>query len=159
MAKKEQALTLRQKIFCEEYLANGRVGTAAAKAAGYSLRSANTQASNLLTFDHIKNYIAEKEKDFVKTTHIDYAYKIRKLANVVQTYLPQDNTPIDSDPIKARIVLEYIKVAIAAIQEMNRMQGDYAAEKRVNANFNLDADMEKLKQVMDDLLAKYRREY
>ena len=41
-------LTEKQDAFCDEYVANGGQGTAAAKAAGYAEKSAHVEANRLL---------------------------------------------------------------------------------------------------------------
>jgi len=55
----DAGLTDRQERFCREYLANGMNGEAAAVAAGYSARSAKTQAADLLALPNISERITE----------------------------------------------------------------------------------------------------
>ena len=55
------ALTVRQKKFVEAYLQSG-IGKEAAIAAGYSRRSAEQQASRLLSMPEVQAYRRELEK-------------------------------------------------------------------------------------------------
>lgn len=56
-------ITDKQRLFVQEYLANGRNGTAAAIAAGYSPRSARGTASRLLTNENIRSLVQDEERD------------------------------------------------------------------------------------------------
>jgi len=150
-------LTEMQEKFCEEYLKNGRHLANAARVAGYAKTTLYSTPHKLINKPHIKKYLDSRLAAVRKEYKVDFDYKIGKLAKVVKAYLPENDDL--SDPEGTRVALEKVKVAISAIQELNKMQGDYAAEKRANVNINLDADMEKLKQVMDELVAKYRKEY
>lgn len=51
-----------QKAFCDEYLINGGNGTQAAIKAGYSKKTAGSQANDLLKRPHVLSYIAERQK-------------------------------------------------------------------------------------------------
>lgn len=53
-------MTQRQEKFIDEFILNGGNGTAAARAAGYSARSARTTASKLLSDNEIRAAIDEQ---------------------------------------------------------------------------------------------------
>lgn len=59
------------------------------------------------------------------------------------------------------VIPECAKTAIAAIAELNKMQGDYSAEKRanVNLNVNVDADLKRASEILDEVKQKYKCEY
>lgn len=56
------ALLAKQRAFCVAYLANGFNATAAAKEAGYSARTAESQGSRLLRNAKVAAYLASKTK-------------------------------------------------------------------------------------------------
>ena len=76
------ALTVRQKKFVEEYLRMG-IGKEAAIAAGYSRRSAEQQASRLLTMPEVQAYRRELEKKLFDELGISEAWIGRRLVEVV----------------------------------------------------------------------------
>lgn len=146
-----EEMTPRQLIFCEAYLANGHCGSAAARAAGYkSITASGTvlkQKGVIAYLDKRKNAVAIKYQ-------VNYDYKIKKLAVVVEEYLPTTESGAGIE-----LEADKVRIAIEAIKELNKMQGDYAAEKRSNVNINVDIDIERGKQIMSTLVAEYSRDY
>jgi len=76
------ALTVRQKKFVEEYLRTG-IGKQAAIAAGYSKRSAEQQASRLLSMPEVQAYRRELEKKLFDELGISEAWIGRRLVEIV----------------------------------------------------------------------------
>lgn len=77
------ALTVRQKKFVEEYLKTG-IGKQAAIAAGYSKRSAEQQASRLMSMPEVQAYRRELEKKLFDELGISEAWIGRRLVEVVE---------------------------------------------------------------------------
>jgi len=76
------ALTVRQKKFVEAYLQTG-IGKEAAIAAGYSKRSAEQQASRLLSMPEVQKYRRELERKLFDELGISEAWIGRRLVEVV----------------------------------------------------------------------------
>ncbi len=76
------ALTVRQKKFVEAYLQSG-IGKEAAIAAGYSRRSAEQQASRLLSTPEVQAYRRELEKKLFDELGISEAWIGRRLVEIV----------------------------------------------------------------------------
>jgi phage terminase small subunit len=144
----------KEKLFVDAYLANGRVGTKAVIAAGYSHKAAKVQASKLLRRPHIQAAIAEHDKKIVtsikKSVKGSASWKRRKLIKIADI--------LSSSGIDAKSA----KSVIGAIAELNKMDGHYSAEKVVNHNYNADTDIETLKSEtakQEEILAKHRKEF
>ena len=73
------ALTDKQKRFCEEYLIDLNA-TQAAIRAGYSPKSAEQTASRLLRNVKVQEYIAKRQKELSRSTHITQERVIKELA-------------------------------------------------------------------------------
>lgn len=76
------ALTVRQKKFVDAYLQSG-IGKEAAIAAGYSRRSAEQQASRLLSMPEVQAYRRELEKKLFDELGISEAWIGRRLVEIV----------------------------------------------------------------------------
>ncbi|OZI09596.1 hypothetical protein BWI93_03165 [Siphonobacter sp. BAB-5385] len=87
----EVKLSEKQKRFCDEYLIDLN-GTQAAIRAGYSLRTANEQAAQLLQRPHIKAYIEERKSQL--NQQLENKYLINK----------------------ERVLLEYARIAFADLR-------------------------------------------
>ena len=81
------ALNPRQKRFVEEYLRLGS-GKAAAVAAGYSARSAEQQASRLLTMPEVQAYRREMEQKLFDEMGISKAWIGRRLVDIIERNTP-----------------------------------------------------------------------
>lgn len=73
------ALTPKQKRFCEEYLIDLNA-TQAAIRAGYSPKTAEQTASRLLRNVKVQEYIAKRQKELSRSTHITQERVIKELA-------------------------------------------------------------------------------
>ncbi len=70
MPNSKNILTPQQKLFCDKYVANKFNGKQAAISAGYSKNGAEVNASKLLTYNKVKDYIAkitQKHYDLAKS--------------------------------------------------------------------------------------------
>ena len=66
-------MTDQQRLFADQYLILNN-GTKAAIAAGYSEKSARSQASQLLVLEEIENYIEERRKAASEISLVDAAW-------------------------------------------------------------------------------------
>lgn len=77
-------LTDKERRFCEEYVIDWN-GARAARAAGYSEKTSNVKASQLLTKVNIQAYIEEVQKDLSKLTGVTAARNILELKKIAYT--------------------------------------------------------------------------
>ncbi len=75
------ALTIKQQRFVDEYLKDLNA-TQAAIRAGYSKKTADQQASRLLTNVKVREYLAERQDDRSKRTEITQDMVLRELAKI-----------------------------------------------------------------------------
>ncbi len=148
-------LTSKQQKFCDTYLINGLNATAAAREAGYSEKSCASIAINAFKSNHIKNYINNRQlkiREKQMNLGVTFDYKINKLKMIADLAMPEDAKSIKEINASA---------TIQAIAELNKMQGDYAAEKRVNTNVNFDADsdIQKTKELVNRLIEENQKEF
>ncbi|MDY7025909.1 MAG: terminase small subunit [Pseudomonadota bacterium] len=111
-------LTNKQLIFVKEYLANGWNATQAAIKAGYSEKTAYSQGQRLLKHVEIKKELEKQQKKTKESYMISAEKKKKWLEDIIETSLQAD----DGGKIDGR-------TAIAAIAELNKMDGDLAAIK------------------------------
>jgi len=106
----------KYKRFCEEYLVD-LIGNQAAIRAGYSKRTANSQASRLLARDDIQEYIKKLRGKQTKRTDITADRVINEMAKIafvkVDDFYNQDGSvkQLDelSDSAKASVSSYYVK--------------------------------------------------
>lgn len=145
-------LTLKQRAFVSEYLTNGLNGAQAVLDAGYETDRINapTIAHNQLRKPAVQEAV-EQELAMMEVDHgITFDYKIGKLKTIVERTIPDDGFYGAADGYKT---------GISAIAELNKMQGHYAAEKRVNVNVNAEGNLEQLKEIMDGVIKQNEREF
>ncbi len=104
-------MTLEQVLFVEHYIQNGGNGTAAARAASYkgSTATLGAVAHENLNKPQIRDEIRRRQGEFRNQMTVTTEAKRLQLWAIA-------NQCMESDPI----------TAIKAIQELNRMDGDYA---------------------------------
>jgi len=112
-----QELTDKQNSFVSEYLVDLNA-TQAAIRAGYSPKAARAIASETLSKPYIRARIEQEQKKRQEDCEITFNMKLRLLWEIVQ---------------EAYEAKKYM-VAIRAIAEMNKMQGDYAPTKTESSN-------------------------
>lgn len=83
--KKEESCELspKRERFCREYVIDHN-GTQAAIRAGYSEKTAGSQAERLLKKVEVQSRIAELEKDIAKTLEIDAQWVLRRSVELVE---------------------------------------------------------------------------
>lgn len=146
-------LNPQEQLFIDAYRSNGRNGSKAAVTAGYSRKTARIQACNLLKRENIRTAIAEEDKKIVtsikKSVKGSASWKRRKLVKI-------------ADQLSDVIDFKNAKAIIGAIAELNKMDGDYAPEKVLNANLNVDTDLQKVSEESrkaQEIISKYRSKY
>ena len=146
-------LTDKQQKFVDNYVINGRKSVKAAKDAGYSCYL--SEGSYLLTLPHIQKAL---DKKIVKLTRADefkgmltFDAKRRKLQYLIEKCIDEEGN----------IDIKAAELALKAMVIDNDMTGDKAAEKRVNANFDVrtDADIKQAAEVMQSLMKKYESDH
>lgn len=78
-----KSLTSRQRKFCREYILLNS-GAKAARAAGYTVKSAKTKACDLLKDPIIKNYVNELKKKELKDYNIRKDTVIQEIKDVIR---------------------------------------------------------------------------
>lgn len=80
MAKKKKQLTRKQKTFCHEFMKDINA-TKAAIRAGYSEHTARQVGYRIMTYPHIKSYIAKLKRAREEKCNIDAAWLLKRLAD------------------------------------------------------------------------------
>lgn len=131
-------LTQRQHDFVINYIKNGFNVYQAAIDAGYSPSFAKSRSGELIHHPIInekisKAYQAEEMKN-MKEICMSMVDKAKVLDRIIRAVVPLDpNEPVN---------MKYASEAIKAVAELNKMQGDYAPDKRLS--ITVDATKERL---------------
>lgn len=130
-------LTDMQYKFVTAYCSNGFNARQAALTAGYSDHYSRIKSHTLLEHKHIKPHIDKIKTritvDIEDKLMISLADKCKVLAQIIYDILPQDGSEPKRD--------HYAK-AMQAIDILNKMQGHYMPDKRLNVT--VDATKERL---------------
>lgn len=138
-------LTQLQYNFVKNYISNGFNCEQACIAAGYDKHYARTTGYYLPQHPVIKPLV-EKAKDRARDTIINkLALSIEKrllhLKHVMEDCIPLDQ-PVDD---------KRANIGIKAIQEINKMTGDYAPDKRLALTVDLTKDkLKEIKRMYED---------
>jgi len=139
--KQDKPLTQLQHNFVMNYIKNGFNAYRAALDAGYSESFATVQSSRLPSHPAIKprleKALARVEDQLIAKLGITYEWKARKLKRVVDKFIPDDDEEV--------MIADRVKVGLSALAELNKMQGDYAPDKRLSVT--VDTTKEKLLEV------------
>ena len=137
--KTRRQLTDKQQNFILNYIKNGCNGYKAMIDAGYTHDAARCKVNTMLDHPLIRERIngafkkveSRRELAIFMTLH----EKIGVLTRIIDDVIPRDG----SEPKR-----DYYKDALKALQELNKMQGDYAPDKRLNVT--VDATKDRLKE-------------
>lgn len=132
----------KQKKFSDEYIKNGGNATRAAKAAGYSERSARQIGARLMTNDVVKSYIAEKMEEIEELEERDVMSlaEIQKRRSAIAKGEVTDSfgfAPDFSDQLKAMDCLEKTLV----IKQEKKEKEEAAKRALESKTYHLDLDM------------------
>ena len=129
---KDRGLSAQQERFCQEYALNGKNGTKAAIAAGYSEKSAAVTACRLLKNDKITSRVRELIKD--QWDHLI----ITKEQVLLDTYtLAEKNRVVDP------------KTAIKALELVGKELGMFG--DRVEHSGQIDTQQGVLAEILDQM--------
>lgn len=146
-------LNMRQQKFVDEYIRNGGNGTQAAIFAGYSEHSARQQASDTLSKSYIKEAIEQRKRDLNAASNVGLDWRISILQRAAQAGLETYAT--EGGPR-----YQAISASVSAINELNKMTGAHAAERREVSG--VDGEPVKhevtIKDISDDELAEQMKE-
>jgi phage terminase small subunit len=115
----ELNLTIKQRLFCKAYLANGYNATQAAITAGYSENCARQIGAELLSKPYIRAFIDQTMEKIEKKLDITFETKAELLWKCALR-CSGDTEFTDFIPTSL----------ISAVAELNKMQGHHAAEKK-----------------------------
>ena len=135
-------LTLKQKAFADNYIANGGNATDAARKAGYSERSARDIGSENLTKPHISSYIAERQSQIErqKGTDIMSLAEIQQRRTAIARGEVKDSfgfAPEFSEQLKSMNDLE----KALTIKEQKEAQRKAEEAARAAEEYHLDLDI------------------
>lgn len=136
--KLKTKLNPRQLLFLNAYFKLGNA-TKAVIEAGYNSKHPDKYAVRLMANPLIKSEVVKRREIAQKKIDITFEWKLNQLKNIV---LDLDSTKQD---------------AIKAIEVMNKMQGDNAPEKHVNANLNMDGTLEQMISVSNRYFDDYQK--
>ena len=81
--KGSETLTMKQRMFCDEYLVDMN-GTQAAIRAGYSVGCATSQASKMLSMPKLQTYLEAKRRKLEIKTEMSAQYVLQNLKDVAE---------------------------------------------------------------------------
>ena len=81
--KDSETLTMKQRMFCDEYLVDMN-GTQAAIRAGYSVGCATSQASKMLSMPKLQKYLEAKRRKLEIKTEMSAQYVLQNLKDVAE---------------------------------------------------------------------------
>lgn len=148
----QRKMTLKQTKFCEEFLKNGWNAGAAARAAGYSSGSDYTNKGRIMELSNnprIVQYLEGRVKKMTDELQLPLDYIMRKLKWVIDHCIDESKD----------IQKELLAPGLSAIREVNTIQGNYAAEKRINITVDGDKHLEHVKRLMERAIEDNKKEY
>ena len=163
LVAEQNRLTDKQLKFIQYRYIDGLNLSDAVIKAGYECKNseyANSIGCQLQRSSKIKAYVSDMKQGRslmpkfndgqVAVLVDDYNWKVNKLKLVVNRSIP-DELP---DSIEARRLLRAGE-GLAAIAELNRMQGHIAPTKSVNVDIKADDDIKRLLTISNRLLIEY----
>lgn len=143
---KDRRLTLMQIKFVREYMANGGNGKAAAIAAGYSQKAAETLATKNLANPLILKEIDRLTKHALERAEVTFDWKVHQLKKMIYKCISGDGLKGGfADPAGL----------VACIGELNKMQGDLKIDTQNHQHIHAHANL----QEVEKLMKKYRKEF
>jgi|HubBroStandDraft_3_1064219.scaffolds.fasta_scaffold280844_1 hypothetical protein len=142
---KRQELNERQEKFIQNYISNGANAKKAAIEAGYSPTVASIRASSFLDHPIIKARIDKAytrlDRQKMKDICLALEERVRLLSKIIYDVIPNEGEPIR----------KHYPDAIRAIQELNKLAGDYAPDRRLSVTVDATKDrLEEAKRVYEE---------
>ncbi len=132
------AMLYKCKSFALAYLESECNETQAAIKVGYKAETAHVKGKKLLADERVQAELKKLYKRSEKKEIATIEWRKQTLQRIAETHAETANS-----------------TAIAAIAELNKMDGAYAPTKVESKNLNIDTDLSLVKELMEE----YKREY
>ncbi len=144
-------LTDNERKFTEGYKSDSFT-TIEECAANAGLATSEAAIENLFARPAVARDLKDSITEQSKILGITRSWKLNKLKRVVDDFIPDYEDELD--PIKVR-------VALVAMADINKLQGDYAPDKSIHVNANLQLDEESVlaQKIVEKLKKKYDAKY
>lgn len=141
-------ITPKQARFCDAYVENGFDQKKAAEKAGYSkISSESGYGTKILKTYAAKKYISSRVKAALEKAGSTFQWKVDKLCMIAEACAPESAQ--SKEDVQA-------SGAVAAIAELNRMEGHIAATKTLNLSF-ASKEGESIIQARDRFIEEMRQ--
>lgn len=139
-------LTSKQISFCDHYIRNGFNGKAAAISAGYA-PSVALHAEKIINSPAISSALTKainkNNQNILDKLGVSYNWRVEKLKTIIDGVISNG----DAEEIR----WPYVKQALTAIAELNKMGGDYAPDKSLRLNVDMTKDkMQEVRKAYSD---------
>lgn len=129
-------MTARQIAFCLAYAGSGNA-TQSAIEAGYSEKTANEQASRLLTNVNIQNYLKELQEQNASKKIADAREMQEVLTSIIRQEMEEENIVVEGcgDGVSEAVIKKKKsshKDVLKAIDLLGRMQGAFTNQTTLN---------------------------
>jgi phage terminase small subunit len=130
--EKKRSLTYKQKLFVNEYLANGFNATQAAIKAGYSVKTAGQQAARLLKNVKIKEMLAKRVREILTETEMMTLQWLKQVKNIAE-YDMRKAAIWDDSGLSLRPSESLDDATALAIQEVQYNQTDSGVTMKIKS--------------------------
>ena len=135
-----EKLTSKQYDFAMNYIKNGFNAYQAALSAGYTEAYSRTGSPNLVQNQSIQRLIKKEVTSLEDRIGITIEWKAKKLQRIIDSIVPSEG----------EIDKPYLKDAIRALSELNKMSGHYAPTKNVLLNVDTANRLIDVKKAYED---------
>jgi phage terminase small subunit len=143
-------LSVKDVKFLQAYMKTKGDVKQAAVITGFKAGSGNSILKRIVAKPAAQQWLAAENEKLSAQARWEFGEKLAMLKQIAVTAVPIEAVEIkDMAP----------EHAIRAISEANKMQGHYCAEKHVNVNFEIDADVQAIQKLSSQLLDKHRKSY
>lgn len=141
----ENGLTVKQKLFCDNYIANGYNASKAARDSGYSETSAREIGRENLTKHVVTAYLEKRMKEVFEKIGAGVEWRAELLKKTAQA-------SFEGKASKDGIINTH--GVLGSVAEMNKMDGTYAPDKHA-----VLVEDDNGEGKVSNLMKKYEREY
>jgi phage terminase small subunit len=140
-------LTPKQEKFVSEYISNGNDAKKAAISAGYSQNSAAVIGCNLLKSPIVSKRVKQAMTYHAHNCGVTFEWCVTMLKSTAEKCLTGDGLK-DGAPNPGALV--------SAVQELNRMMGNHAPDKVINANVEVSSKgMDIIREMLKGNVSEY----